>query len=746
MQKSGRLPRKKSVSLSPDLPEVSSSRSCLATHHSNRRLPLALATLLFAGAFATPGAALAQTHAPTLIPIPRELRPGNLIPITSATVVVTPSSNDFAETSEDLFTAQDLTQSLTDSGIQMAPAVGLPDLTITLYRRDTLQAKQLLTDAKLSFEPTMHDEGYILISHPHQVSLIADTSAGLFYAAQTLKQLVERGTPNQPGTRIWTGTIRDWPAMKYRGIDDDLSRGPFPTLAFQKHQIQIFAAYKVNLYSPYFEHTVQYAADPLAAPPGSSLTRAESQQLAAFAARYHVMIVPEQEAFGHLHHVLQYEKHTDLAETPHGHVLAPGQPDTQPLISSWFTQLSQDFPSPFLHVGADETAELGTGRTKADVEKRGLGPVYADFLSQIHTTLAPLHRRLLFWGDVATSDPSAIDHLPKDMIAIPWIYWHLDNYDSNILPFKQAGIETWVAPGDANWSLVYPDASIALDNIQGFVAAGQRLGSTGELLTVWNDDGEGLFNQDWFGVLFGAATAWQPGTSDIAAYKRDFAHSFFGDSSGKIGQAQQELITAETFIDPADDNFWIDPWSPAGQALAIKLRPKLHQGRLHSEKAIELLLQARAEDPNLRESAALDAMELGARRLDLIGLKFQLSDEMAAAYARVYSLKDDPKRANEARDVLDSIASNNGRCQDLRDAYSMIKNLYRQSWLAENRPYWLDNVMVRYDLRIQLWQKRGDDINTLINTWQDTKVLPTPEQAGLPPAPPPTPPSTLIQP
>jgi len=139
-------------------------------------------------------------------------------------------------------------------------------------------------------------------------------------------------------------------------------------------------------------------------------------------------------------------------------------------------------------------------------------------------------------------------------------------------------------------------------------------------------------------------------------------------------------------------------------------------------------------------------MELGARRLDLIGLKFQLSDEMAAAYARVYSLKDDPKRANEARDVLDSIASNNGRCQDLRDAYSMIKNLYRQSWLAENRPYWLDNVMVRYDLRIQLWQKRGDDINTLINTWQDTKVLPTPEQAGLPPAPPPTPPSTLIQP
>ena len=77
------------------------------------------------------------------------------------------------------------------------------------------------------------------------------------------------------------------------------------------------------------------------------------------------MIVPEQEAFGHLHHVLQYEKYADLAETPHGNVLAPGQPGSLPLINSWFTQIAADFPSPFLHIGADETFDLGTGRSQA---------------------------------------------------------------------------------------------------------------------------------------------------------------------------------------------------------------------------------------------------------------------------------------------------------------------------------------------------------------------------------------------
>ena len=97
------------------------------------------------------------------------------------------------------------------------------------------------------------------------------------------------------------------------------------------------------------------------------------------------------------------------------------------------------------------------------------------------------------------------------MIAIPWIYWHKDSYDGDILPFRKAGMETWVAPGDANWKVTYPLGGVALDNISGFIEAGQRLGSTGELTVAWNDDGEGLFDQDWFGMIFGAAAGWQPG-------------------------------------------------------------------------------------------------------------------------------------------------------------------------------------------------------------------------------------------
>jgi hexosaminidase len=676
------------------------------------------------------GCATATLHAqsfpqPHLIPIPRESHFSGVTTAVSALVIV-PSGK-----SSDYFAAHNLEQAMRARGILVTPNTGAPALTISLLREHTPTAQKVLQSAGLAFTPAMQREGYVLVAQQGKVSIVAATSAGIFYGVQTLKQLLQGYGDS---AFIPTGSIRDWPAMRYRGVSDDLSRGPLPTIAFIKHQIRTFASFKFNLYSPYMEDVIQYASDPAITPPGGGITRAQAQDLARYASRYHIMIVPEQEAFGHLHHILTNETYADLAETPHGNVLAPHQPGTQKVIKSWFTQLAEDFPSPFLHIGADETFDLGTGRTKAEVEKRGLGPVYADFLSQIHTTLAPLHRRLLFWGDIAWNDPAAIQGLPKDMIAIPWIYWHEDNYDKNILPFKNAGMETWIAPGDANWSQMYPLGNVALDNISGFVESGQRLGSTGMLLAVWNDDGEGLFNQDWFGVLFGAAASWQPGLSSGKPYEAAYGQVFFHDTTGKVMQAQHDLLAITHLWDISDSTFWLDPWSPDAQARVAKLSPNLHAVRLYAEDALRQLIEAQAESPHLLHPEVIAAMEMAARRIDFAALKFQLSDEMAQAYAQIYSLrKDKSKKAkDQIANLFDSIDGNNGRCEDLVNGYASVRELYKHAWLAENRPFWLNNVLVRYDIKMQLWQQRRNQVRAIEETWRRTGKLPTAKQAGIP--------------
>ena len=76
-------------------------------------------------------------------------------------------------------------------------------------------------------------------------------------------------------------------------------------------------------------------------------------------------------------------------------------------------------PVAVVHIGADETNELGKGQTKDLVAQRGLDQVYVDFLRQIHDTIQPTGKRILFWGDLAWHNPDLLSALPKDMIARP---------------------------------------------------------------------------------------------------------------------------------------------------------------------------------------------------------------------------------------------------------------------------------------------------------------------------------------
>ncbi len=716
--------------------EKISSRSLL-----RRVLCSPLACLLLScGCIFSPNVSNAQVASSSLalVPMPREIHERALLPLDRGISISAPGHDK-----EDKFAASDFVETLKKRGID-ARAGDKGKVKIVLLRLGTKKADEILARGHVNFDAAMHDEGYVLLSEGNTTYDIAATSAGLYYGAQTIKQLVvgsngSGSASHGPNAVLHGVLVRDWPAMKYRGLDDDLSRGPVPTLEFQKHQVRVLSEYKVNIYSPYFENTLAYVNNPLAAPPGGAMTRDDVAALVRYAQQHHVTIVPEQEAFGHLHHTLMFDTYSQLAETAHGSVLAPGQPGSLPLIQQWFTEIASMFPGPFIHVGADETFDLGKGQTKARVDQVGLGAVYIEFLKQIYNTLAPLHKKLLFWGDVAMNDPELVKTLPKDMTAIAWEYGpHPEGYDKWLLPFVNAGMETWVSPGVNNWRLVYPDFNASLDNIQRFVSDGQRLGSTGELNTVWNDMGEGLFNMDWYGVLYGAAAGWQLGSSSIPQFENSYGQVFHGDATGKINQAQMELMVAQTTLKNAglgaasDRLFWLDPWSAEGQQISAKLLPVVQTMRVHAENAIVLLDQARAAG-GLREHDALDAMEMGARRMDFLGYKFEAAQEMAGEYTRAYQEQNDPKGKHDVARELWTISGANGQCQDLRDGYGLTRDLYRAAWLRENRPYWLDNVMAQYELAMQLWIQRGIHFDAVKDQWSDTHTLPKPEELGLPP-------------
>jgi hexosaminidase len=668
---------------------------------------------------ATPLAAQNDVH---LIPQPREMRVEGAAMSVAKGIMVSRPSNP-----EDRFAASDLATVLKDRGIRSLNGETGPGTYVVLMRANAADARSLLRRHSLAFDSAMHDEGYVVLPDGNRIVVIGATAAGVFYGPQTVKQLL---TGDGDHATLYRATIRDWPAMRYRGFHDDISRGPVPTLDFQKKQIRTLAAYKLNFFSTYFEHTLAYDSNPLIAPPGGAMTHADVKELVAYAANYHVDIIPEQEAFGHLHHILKYEIYSPLGETPHGHVLAPGQPGSLPLIRQMFAEINSLFPSRFVHLGADETFELGRGQTAERVKSQGIGVVYLDFLRQIVDMLRPSGKKFLFWGDVALSSPELVNTIPKDLIAVPWTYGADTSYVRFIKPFRDVGMETWVAPGVSSWNRVYPNNANALLNIQGFVRDGQRLGATGMINTSWDDDGEALFNQTWYGDLFGAAAAWQQGESSIDAFASSYGRVFHGDMTGKIDDAQRHLSAAHALLinakvgDASNYLFWLDPWSDEGRSMAQRIRPYTHDLRILAESTLVLIAQA---EPVGRERDAIEAMKLGARRMDFIGMKFQFADEVVAMYDRA---RDTTSKA-PGRDLAD-ITGVNGRLQDLRDGLSLIRDEYEKAWLRENRPYWLHNVLARYDLATQLWIERGDRVNLARQEWYRSHKLPPAESLGIP--------------
>jgi len=238
--------------------------------------------------------------------------------------------------------------------------------------------------------------------------------------------------------------------------------------------------------------------------------------------------------------------------------------------------------------------------------------------------------------------------------------------------------------------------------------------------------------------MFGGVAAWQPGESSIAAYQDAFGQIFHGDSSDKVGDAEKEIMAAHEALaksgirQESDEIFWTDPWSARGQAMSVKLLPFAKEMRRHAERAIILVAQARELNPGLKESDALIAMDLGARRLDLIGLKFELAQEIVETYGQAVAQQKDTTLWKETRNTLQEISSMFGRCQDLRDAYSASKAEYSQVWLSENRPYALNNVLLRFDLEASRWQQRGDLFHDATRNWEEGKQLPAATALGMP--------------
>ena len=684
--------------------------------------------------------AVLSAQQPMLIPQPRELQTkAQSFQVNSnlQIVLLTPVAH------EDLFAAQRVQKELQLVTGQQFPILASPEPpqgvpAIIVGRFDQPAMRNLLSSRHLGTEG-IGDQGYVLDVGPSSVVLAGKDAAGVFYGAQTLRQLV---VPVGQEARILGVQARDWPALEYRGTQVDMSRGPVPKLSYLKKIVRTIAQFKMNQLYMYMEDSFRLQGQPLWGILSDTLSRSDWNDLVAYAARYHVEIVPATEACGHMHKVLRFEQYSGLAERPHGAGLAVQDPHELDFLNQMYEQMLPVFPSSIYHIGCDETSELGKGRSKDLVDKEGYGKVYVDNLIRVAKLLESYNKKVMFWGDIASEHPEMISSLPKNLIVASWVYGANESYMKWLKPFDGQGLKIFVCPWVGNTSVMVPDYEEAAYNIEHFLTDGKKVGAIGTIITVWNDDGETLYSPGWWSIVYGAACAWEPGQTNVQDFNRKYDWAFYRNTDHRFADALMSLghlnevmragkpvQTYDMHYGGASDSlFWQDPFSPIGRREVEKGLPVASLVRRTAENAYTVFADSGSRAK--RNAGTLASMKFAALRLDALGMRYQFAQEISGMYADAVALQSGKNRRLAGSDISD-IDSTNGRLQDLRDYTTRLTEMYRKLWLSENMPTWMPNILQLYERNSDLWQGLITKFSDLRGGRFSGQPLPSPESLGL---------------
>ncbi len=252
---------------------------------------------------------------------------------------------------------------------------GGPSLRVAAGGSETSPSDSIV----LSLEPVegAGNEGYVLQVTEDSVLARAPRPAGLFHAAQTVRQLLFTGGAKGE-VRVPCLSIEDRPRFGWRGYHLDVCRH-FMEKDFVKRMIELAAFHKLNRFHwhltedqgwrveiakyPKLQEISAWRDDGKGGRYGGFYTKDEIREVVAFAAERGITIVPEIELPGHCTSVLAAYPEFSCTGGPFKvatdwgvfeDVYCAGNDEVFRFLEGVLDEVADLFPGPWLHIGADE--------------------------------------------------------------------------------------------------------------------------------------------------------------------------------------------------------------------------------------------------------------------------------------------------------------------------------------------------------------------------------------------------------
>ena len=242
-----------------------------------------------------------------------------------------------------------------------------------------------------------------------------------------------------------------------------------------------------------WEATYPFTEDPLI-PNRFAYTREEIKDFIKYCQSLHMDVIPLQQSFGHVEYILRNYKYAQLREDDKdfSQVCPSESEKNKELFTRLFKDMASMHPSPYFHIGGDETHLLGhCEKCKKKAAEIGISQLYFNHIKMLCDIVVSLGKRPVLWADIALKYPEYIHLLPKETIFVDWNYgWAMDRFGAHEQLVK-SGYEIWGAPSIRS----SPDNYFLtrwqyhFNNIRDFIPICRNLGYKGIVMTSWSTSG-----------------------------------------------------------------------------------------------------------------------------------------------------------------------------------------------------------------------------------------------------------------
>lgn len=196
------------------------------------------------------------------------------------------------------------------------------------------------------------DESYRMVVDG-DLTITGPTSAGVFAGTRSVLQLLAQST------RIPGGVAEDWPGYPERSLMIDNGR-KYIAPAWAKRQIRELSYLKYNQFHWHIADNagfrIQTDSHPEIVSP-EHWTKDEVRELLAYAAKYHVEVVPEIDMPGHMQQALRTHPELQIVDRDgnrNANNLDPTKPEARQFVNDIIDELVPLFPGRYVHTGGDE--------------------------------------------------------------------------------------------------------------------------------------------------------------------------------------------------------------------------------------------------------------------------------------------------------------------------------------------------------------------------------------------------------